>query len=627
MPKWRITAEFQPREEKSLFGKKVHKGEDPLDYTVHRGDLIDGVEDGDWIKTHFEGVSPDDVFIQILDHAELDAPLSPEPIRSDERDAFCVLVTTMARHYETDRNYLMAWAFLDTNNLQDLGQPGDGKIGPFQFSAEEWDAAIKGPAKFLNLSAQQRSGWRDQVPVAALVLKDCIQRLQSASATSELPTKLPTRLEVYFAQKFGAGAEEVLKQPRADRCRDRIKNAPAAGTYAGQLANSDKTIQQALDDLRAPLEGAFKAAHTLIDTQPPEIRFFDESDLPPAAGDAAPWLKVAIEQMNNGVTRDSGDKNTAQIQAYFSGTGTDPGPREPWCAAFVSYCMKNCGVAAVASSTNSVSPLAKASAWKAWGKPAPVPPPVGCVVVLKPQETGSSGHVGFLYELSDGKTVKLLAGNQKKHTEDHNHVGIVEFPVDGDKGVDSYRWLDVAPPAVAAGEGARASRSAMAARWDGKTGAGDWSGFVLDALEQHGAQLLDCVPSDIGDFCPAFPGDKAGRKRFWLFLLSCIAEFESSFKPDDKFTESTGEISAGLLQLSVGDGRNYSCEFSTLQDVFDPAKNLSCGVRIMQKLVVQDSVIAGGNNKGASRYWSTLRPNRPRKPLETIKQRCSARTF
>jgi hypothetical protein len=283
MPKWRVTAEFQPRSSPSRFGNRVHKEGDPNPYTVHAGDRIDGINEGEWIKTHIDGVSPDEVYIQILDHAELDVPLSPEPIRSDERDAFCALVTTMARHYETDRDYLMAWAFLGTNNLQELGQPGDGKIGPFQFSAEEWDTAIKGPGKDLNLLAEQRSGWRDQVPVAALVLKDCIQRLQSGSATNELPT----RLEVYFAQKFGPGAEEVLKQPRTDRCRDRIKNAPAAGTYAAELANSDKTIQQTLDDLRAPLESAFKAAYTLIETQPPEIRFFDESDLPPG-------LKVAL---------------------------------------------------------------------------------------------------------------------------------------------------------------------------------------------------------------------------------------------------------------------------------------------------------------------------------------------
>jgi hypothetical protein len=176
--------------------------------------------------------------------------------------------------------------------------------------------------------------------------------------------------------------------------------------------------------------------------------------------------------------------------------------------------------------------------------------------------------------------------------------------------------------------GALGPGSPVIARWDGRTPqAADWSRFVMDALEQHGAELLACVPSDIRDFCPAFPDDKARRARFWLFLLSSIAEFESSFKPNETFTESDGEVSAGLLQLSFANAGPYSCDFRTEQDVLDPAKNLSCGVRIMQKLVVQDKVIAGGANKGASRYWSTLRPNHARKPLETIKQRCSTMTF
>jgi hypothetical protein len=208
---------------------------------------------------------------------------------------------------------------------------------------------------------------------------------------------------------------------------------------------------------------------------------------------------------------------------------------------------------------------------------------------------------------------------------------VVEFPVDGEKGVDSFRWLEVAQPVATIVGGAPDPRGALIARWDGKPQGRQWSGFVMDALEQHGAELLRCVPSDIVDFCPDFPEDKERRKRFWLYLFSCIAEFESTFDPNETFRESSGEISAGLLQLSLGNAGPYSCDFRTEQDVLDPAKNLSCGVRIMQKLVLQDNVISGGPrsgpHKGASRYWSTLQPDRPRKPFETIKARCSQMTF
>jgi hypothetical protein len=58
MPRWKITAEFQPRSMPSLFGRLVNKQGDPRPYTVHAGDLIDGANVGDWIKTHIDGVSP-----------------------------------------------------------------------------------------------------------------------------------------------------------------------------------------------------------------------------------------------------------------------------------------------------------------------------------------------------------------------------------------------------------------------------------------------------------------------------------------------------------------------------------------------------------------------------------------
>jgi uncharacterized protein (TIGR02594 family) len=463
MPKWKIIAEYQPRSAPNRFlGSVVHKQGDSNPYTVHPEDVVEGIEVNDaWIKTHFDGVSPDEVYIQIPGHAAaLDASLSPEPILPDEYPLFCDLVTKYARDIKTDRDYLMGVAYAETNDLKDMGAAGDGKVGPFQFTAAEWNAAITtGPAKDMFIEPEDRFSWREQPQVAALLLRDLVQRLQAANGN-----ETPSRLEVYFAQKFGLGAEDVLKQPWTDRCRDRIKNTPAAGTYAAELANSDKTIQQALDDLRAPLESGFKAAYTLIDAQPPDIRFFQASDLPSTAGDSAPWLKVAIEEMNKGVTRDAGDKNTPEIEAYFKVTGTpDPDLHQAWCAAFVSFCMKNCGVEEVQSSI--VSSPAIAASWNDWGNLATVPHPMGCVVVLKPVD--GHGHVGFLWEGSNEQTIQLLGGNQKKGGEDHNHVGVVPFPADR-VAEGGYRWLEVAQPAAAAGPGvdtvARSSDEAVRGR-------------------------------------------------------------------------------------------------------------------------------------------------------------------
>jgi uncharacterized protein (TIGR02594 family) len=378
-------------------------------------------------------VSPDEIYIPIL-NAEPDSPLSPEPILPDEYPLFCDLVTKLARDIKTDRDYLMGVAYAETDDLKELGAAGDGKVGPFQFTAAEWNAAITtGPAKDMSIEPEDRFSWREQPQVAALLLRDLVQRLQAANGN-----QAPSRLEVYFAQKFGPGAEEVLKQPWTDRCSNRIKNPPAAGTYAAELAKSDKTIQQALDDLRVPLERGFKAAYTLIDAQPSDIRFFAESDLPPAAPASAQWLAVAREEQTRGVSETSGGRNSEQIEEYFKSINSQGSGVVAWCGAFAAFCMKKSRISEV---ENSVTPESTLAAWwRGWGKPADDPHRIGTVVVLKEIPGQRSGHVGFLVGESDGK-IQLLAGNQGKGQTGADHVGVVSF--DRVKEEPVFRWLDV----------------------------------------------------------------------------------------------------------------------------------------------------------------------------------------
>jgi hypothetical protein len=137
---------------------------------VREGELIDGIDVDGWIKTHFDGVVPDEVYIPIPGHAIPDAPLSPVAILPDEPPLFCDLVTKWARDLKTDRDYLMGVAYAETNDLKELGAAGDGKVGPFQFTAAEWDAAITtGPAKDLSIVPEDRFSWREQPRVAALL--------------------------------------------------------------------------------------------------------------------------------------------------------------------------------------------------------------------------------------------------------------------------------------------------------------------------------------------------------------------------------------------------------------------------------------------------------------------------
>ncbi|HME22649.1 MAG TPA: phage tail tip lysozyme [Acetobacteraceae bacterium] len=183
---------------------------------------------------------------------------SPDTIAPEEVGLFRDLVIRTAERVNTDPTYLMAVAYDGTKNLKDLGIAGDGKVGPFQFTAQEWHAAITtGPAKDVDppVPAEARFFWRSQPRVAALLAADLVKRLQTPAALN----RLPTRLELYFAQLFGDGAEQVLKRPLTDLCKNAVTGTPAAGSYAAELAGSEQSIGDALDKLRTRLADALAA--------------------------------------------------------------------------------------------------------------------------------------------------------------------------------------------------------------------------------------------------------------------------------------------------------------------------------------------------------------------------------
>ncbi len=125
--------------------------------------------------------------------------------------------------------------------------------------------------------------------------------------------------------------------------------------------------------------------------------------------------------------------------------------------------------------------------------------------------------------------------------------------------------------------------------------------------------LTSVVPVDIATFCPDYvQQDAEGRASFWRALLLAMVGPESDFQTTTALWEG-GELqqfSIGLLQLSYTDRRNYGCDFTNEADIADPARNLACGVRIMTRLVGQNSAIgtrSEGRWLGGARYWSVLR--------------------
>lgn len=162
--------------------------------------------------------------------------------------------------------------------------------------------------------------------------------------------------------------------------------------------------------------------------------------------------------------------------------------------------------------------------------------------------------------------------------------------------------------------------------WDSHNPKGTWGWAIQKTLETPPIRhLLDAPPSDIATFCPKFHSLSRARKiHFWQALVNEISVRESGFVPmcasdEGKYNPAAkGVISSGLVQISLASVTKNACYQSrgctvirNQDDLFDPAKNLSCGLAVMSCLATRASCISCKNSSGrwdgVAAYWSTLR--------------------
>ena len=116
------------------------------------------------------------------------------------------------------------------------------------------------------------------------------------------------------------------------------------------------------------------------------------------------------------------------------------------------------------------------------------------------------------------------------------------------------------------------------------------------------------------------------RIRFWVGLLSSMAEFESTFDPEAAARGPSKDVfrrrgmNRGLLQISKESANQpgYGCGIKKAKHLHDPAIHLPCAVKILSTWVSADRVIASykGNkkNRGGGRYWAVLQEKNGRLP-------------
>lgn len=128
----------------------------------------------------------------------------------------------------------------------------------------------------------------------------------------------------------------------------------------------------------------------------------------------------------------------------------------------------------------------------------------------------------------------------------------------------------------------------------------------MAAVQSHGRALIETVPVDIGDWCPAYAQHgPEKRAAFWTGMISALVKHESTYKPR---AVGGGGKWYGLTQILPATARGYGCRAQTGEALRVGAANLSCAVRIMATTVARDGAVAlkNGRRAGVGADWGPM---------------------
>lgn len=153
------------------------------------------------------------------------------------------------------------------------------------------------------------------------------------------------------------------------------------------------------------------------------------------------------------------------------------------------------------------------------------------------------------------------------------------------------------------------------ARWDHRPAGRIWTRAAISALKSHGQPILQTVPRDIADWCPAYPdASEDGRAAFWAGFLSALAKHESTYKQD---AVGGGGRWYGLLQILPATARGYKCNAPSREGLKHGPSNLSCAIRILAVVMPRDKVMASKDKRwrGVAADWGPMRKSSKRKDI------------
>jgi len=143
----------------------------------------------------------------------------------------------------------------------------------------------------------------------------------------------------------------------------------------------------------------------------------------------------------------------------------------------------------------------------------------------------------------------------------------------------------------------------------------------MSAVKTHGAELLEVVPRDIAEWCPAYPSQGPDeRAMFWTALISTVTRYESTFDPR---AVGGGGLWYGLMQIYPQTADFRKCRVRTGEGLKHGPSNLNCAIRIMAITVPRDTAISLKENrwKGVAADWGPIRNDWMRRDMQRYTKR------
>ena len=159
------------------------------------------------------------------------------------------------------------------------------------------------------------------------------------------------------------------------------------------------------------------------------------------------------------------------------------------------------------------------------------------------------------------------------------------------------------------------------ARWERRRDGHLWTRVAMSAVRTHGRALIETVPRDIGEWCPAYADqDDAGRAKFWTAFLSTLSRYESTFDPR---AVGGGGLWFGLLQIYPQTADFRKCRVRSGEGLKHGPSNLNCAIRIMAITVPRDGAISLKENrwKGVAADWGPIRNDWMRRDMQRYTKR------